>query len=177
MSRIFYPVRYRLDHKDRWLIWHSDDFEEEMEADGVVVEPSGSVPIFRTSQGLAAYAEAHNLLPLKADWSAFYNFDAVEKWLKRKRPAQLDCLTFLDTWNLLADLSATVGDDFDPDKAKTRKIYSKLFWGSNLPAVTPPGKRYRPVWLGSESRFVRHLFRGGLTMFRRRVKEAGKTED
>ena len=176
MSRVYYPVRYRLDHKDRWLIWHSDNLEEGMEADGVVVDQTGLVPIFRTLHGLAAYAEARNLLPLDTGRCAFYNFDVVEKWLKRKRPAQLDCVTFLDTWNLLADLSATVGGDFDPDKAKTQKIYSKLFWGSNPPAVTPPGKCYEPVWLGSESQIIRHMFREGLNTFRSRVKKAEEAQ-
>lgn len=87
MSRAYYPVRYRLDHKDRWFIWHTDSSSEGLEPDGIFVGQTGSVLIFRTPQGLAAYAKANDLLPLEADSSVFYNFDAVEKRLKRKRPA------------------------------------------------------------------------------------------
>ncbi len=172
MSRVYYAVRYRLDHKDRWLLWHSDDAANGLEADGIVVDQTSQVPVFRTPQGLATYAETNNLLPLENDNSAFYNFDAVEKWLKRKRPTQLDCVEFLNAWNLLADLSATISGDFDSDKIETGDIYSKLFWGSNIPAITPPGKHYDPVWVGRESRIIRQVIEHGLSLFRRNILQA-----
>jgi len=42
--------------------------------------------------------------------------------------------------------SGSVEGGFDEDKALTQKIYNKLFWGSNLPAVTPKGRYYEPIW-------------------------------
>ena len=165
MSRIHYPVRYRLDHKERWLVWHTIEDDDGNEDDGVVVNQEGLMPVFRTRQSLLAYAQAKGL-SLKEDSPTFYNLDIVQKWLKRKRPAQLNCVEFLSAWNLLADMSTSIGGNFDPDKDKTRKIYAKLFRGNNLPAVTPAGKHYEPLWPGRESRIIRQVLRDGLVMFR-----------
>ena len=166
MSRIYYPVRFRFDHKERWLLWHTVGDAEGDEPDGVVVDQCGSVLIFRTEQSLLAYAASTELTLTDKNNSAFFNLDTVVKWINRKRPAKLDCVGFLDAWNLLTDISLTVGGRFDPDKAKTRKIYSKLFWGSNLPAVTPIGRQYTPLWPGRESRIIRKVMREGFAMFR-----------
>lgn len=167
MDRVHYVVRYRLDHKDRCLIWHSD--ETGAEPDGVVVDRAGMIPVFRTPQDLLAYAQAEGLLPVEDNGSGFHNLDAVSRWLKRKRPAQLNCVQFLSAWNLFADIFATISADFDPDKDKTQKIYSKLFWGNNLPAITSAGKHYEPLWSGRESRIIRQVIGDGLSLFRSRV--------
>ena len=129
----------------------------------------GLVLVFRTYEALVSFAIAEKLsLEQKFD-PAFFNLDVVEKWLSCKRPAQLDCVAFLNAWNLLADLSESIGGSFDPDKDKTRKIYSKLFWGNNLPAVTPAGKHYKPLWPGQESRIIRQVLRHGLSLLRQQT--------
>lgn len=171
MNRVYYVVRYRLDNKNRCLIWHTD--EAGAEADGVVVDRAGMIPVFRTTQDLLAYAQAKELSPVEDNGSALHNLDVVSRWLKRKRPAQLDCVQFLSAWNLFADVSETIGVNFDPDKDKTQKIYSKLFWGNNLPAVTPVGKHYEPLWPGRESRIIRQVLGDGLSLFRSRVVQPG----
>lgn len=172
MSRVYYAVRYRLDHKDRFLIWHSEGAEGESEADGVVVSEAGLIPIFRTQQSMIAYTQDNGLSPLEEDGSGYHNLDVVVKWLKRKRPAQLDCEHFLAAWNLLADISASIGGSFDPDKDKTQKIYDKLFWGNNLPALTPASCSYEPLWRGKENQIMRQVLRNGLAMFRSCVMPA-----
>lgn len=171
MSRVYSAVRYRLDQKDRFLIWYSDGPDGESEADGVVVNPAGRMPVFRTLQSLLAYAQAEGLSPLEEEGSGYHNLDVVAKWLKRKRPAKLDCVEFLNAWNLFDDISTTIGGRFDPDKDKTQKICNKLFWGNNLPALTPVGCSYEPLWRGEESRIMREVLRAGLKMFRSHVTQ------
>ncbi len=166
MSCVFYPVRYRLDHKERWLLWYTLGDGEGDEPDGVVVGKNGKMLVSRSRQSLMAYAHAEELTLAAENESAFFNLDSVVKWLRRKRPAHLNCVEFLNAWNLLADISAAIGGDFDADKAKTRQIYQKLFWGNNLPAVTPAGKHYTPQWPGRESRIIREVLRKGLSLFR-----------
>ena len=165
MSRVFYPVRYRLDNTERFLLWHSASDDGDDEADGVVTQ-ANKVPVFRSLQSLLAYAQSTGLSPVDEGNPAFFDLDAVKRWLRRKRPARLDCVVFLNAWNLLADLSASVKGDFDPDKDETGRVYLKLFWGSNIPAITPPGKHYDPVWPGRESRMIRRVLSGGLSLFR-----------
>lgn len=167
MSRVYYPVRFCLDRQERWLIWHTLGDAEGDEADGVVVTQNGKMVVFRSRQEMLAYAHAEGLVMAEDDKPAFFDLDVVAKWLGRKRPAKLNCTEFLNAWNLLADVSTSVGGNFDPDKAKTREIYSKLFWGSNLPAVTPISRHYTPLWPGRESRIIREVLREGLALFRR----------
>lgn len=163
--RLYYAVRFRLDHEERWLLWHTLDDAEGNEPDGVAVSQSGTLLVFHSQQSLTTYAHAEELL-LNDEDPAFFNLDVVVHWLGRKRPVKLDCEAFLNAWNLLADVSASIGGDFDTDKARTQQIYHKLFWGSNISAVTPVGRHFTPVWRGRESRIIREVLREGLAMFR-----------
>ena len=165
MSRIYYAVRYHLDNQDRYLLWHSNDADGIKEADGVALTQEGNIPVFRTQQSLLDYAQSKRLLLVQESPPDFINLDVVKTWLKRKRPAQLDCIAFLSAWNLFADISMSIGGSFDPNKDNTRKIYSKLFWGNNLPAVTPVGRHYEPLWSGLESRIIRQVLSEGLLLF------------
>ena len=43
--------------------------------------------------------------------------------------------------------------------------YDKLFWGCNLPPVTPPGERYVPRWRPDELADLRRVMRAGLDLW------------
>lgn len=44
-------------------------------------------------------------------------------------------------------------------------IYEKLFWGNNLPTVTPAGKTYVPVWTQNELERLRSVMAYGIDNF------------
>ena len=170
MERIYYTVRYRLDNKDRYLIWFRT---EEEDLDGVVVGKNGTIPIFINETDLMNYAESCGFMPVESSASVIHNLDAIAKWLnekKRQRARRVDCEKFLNDWNLLGDVSSSIGGDFDPQKERTQKIYEKLFWGNNLPSLTPPGKFYVPIWSGREMQTLHEVFSQGLLMFRSHTK-------
>ena len=170
MSRTYYPLLFHLDNRDRYLLWHSDD-EVRADADGVALDERGAMPVFRTRDDLAAYAQVHGLSPLSDKTPLLHDLDVVRRWLRRKRerPVPLDCAATLAAWNLFADVSRSAGGDFDGDKARTRRIYDKLFWGVNFPSLTPPGKRYIPLWSSAEQRLVHAILSSGLRLFRDRL--------
>jgi len=59
------------------------------------------------------------------------------------------CKILLDDWNIIEDLIRTVGQESDLLSLRCPvldKLYEKLFWGNNLPAVTPEGASYQPLW-------------------------------
>ena len=165
MIRTYYAVRYLLDGKIRFLIWHTGD-----EADGACLGEDGAVSVFKTLAELVRCAQAHDLSPLELGEQHFHNLDVVRVWLKRKRPGQINCEAFLNAWNLLGDVSASVDSGFDPDRDRTRNIYHKLFWGSNIPAITPPGKYFTPLWSGAEVLVMRDILGAGLARFRNCVR-------
>ena len=163
MSRLYYVLWYHLDNKDRYLIWFTN------ETDGVVVNAEGQIPIFKTKAHLRAYAQREGL-PIEPEEPKIHHFDRVVAGLKRKRPVELDCDAFLSVWNLLGDISNSLGGGFDEDKSRTQKIYEKFFWGNNLPTVTPVGKCYVPLWSGQEHQIMRDALGEGLSLLRSRIQ-------
>jgi hypothetical protein len=82
----------------------------------------------------------------------------------------VDCNGVLDGWNTLIDVAESVPfgtEVFLQHKRKHFAIYEKLFYGCNLPKITPEGQEYFPVWCQPEVAAMRHLFDCGLTMLRR----------
>jgi hypothetical protein len=163
MTRIYYRLWYRLDHIDGYLIWFSND------EDGVVTQPDGIIPSFRDQEALDAYANLHRL-DLDAMEPLVHDLDGLAQWLRRPLSAEIDLDAFLTAWNLFGDLAISVNCHFDRDRKRTQQVYEKLFWGNNLPAVTPPGKQYTPHWSDDELLLMREILQYGLLLFRKHVK-------
>jgi hypothetical protein len=117
--------------------------------DGFVTEADGSVPSFRDPQALHNYALARQIQIREAE-PVLSNLDVIEHWLRHASSTAIDCHAFLDAWNLFTDLSQSVHGNFDHQHKRTQRVYEKLFWGNNLPSVTPPGKHYTPHWSDQE---------------------------
>ena len=164
MDRKHYRVRYRLDGVDSFLIWYSNDW------DGVIVEGDGSVPSFRARSALSAYAERWGLA-FEAEETSEFDLDAIEHWLSRPEDSPIDCCLFLNAWNLFDDVaSSTGGGSFERTSRGASGVYDKLFWGNNLPAVTPPGEHYAPVWADGEVAELHRILGDGMALFRNAVR-------
>jgi len=163
MTRTYYCLWYRLNHIDGYLIWFSND------VDGIVTQPDGAVPSFRDQNALRAYATLQQL-DLDAMEPLLHDLDVVAGWLDRPLSAKVDCDALLTAWNLFGDLASSINGDFDLDRERTQLVYEKLFWGNNLPAVTPPGKHYTPEWSDDELLLIREILHYGLMLFRTHVR-------
>lgn len=162
MSREYYSFWFRLDARDGYLIYISN------ETDGFVTEDNGNVPYFLYTGDLLQYASALDLT-VDAESPNLTDLDILDTWLESNDGEKIDCNTFLEAWNLFDDLSKTVSGNFDPERKKTQKIYNKLFWGNNLPAVTPDGEHYIPSWTKGELNLMRKVLGEGLVLFRERT--------
>ena len=165
MTRDYYACRYRLHHAEGYFLWFSDDH------DGVWIDQIGRMPRFGTFAALQAYAQQHGI-QLAFDDPTAYDLDALSGWLAQPSAATLDCVSLLDAWNLFADVAASAQVPFDSDRQATEKIYDKLFYGNNLPSVTPPGRRYVPLWTDAEIELIRTTLAQGLAVFRRAIRDA-----
>jgi hypothetical protein len=165
MGRTYYIFRYRLDGADSYLIWYTN------EEDGVFVDEAGVVPSFKDTDALLKYAGGRGI-SLVPEEPKLQNLDVLERWLKEGDDGLIAPDSFNDAWNLFADVSRSIGGGFDTDRGLTQKIYEKLFWGCNLPVVTPEGKRYDPVWTERELKVMREVLGSGMEMFRRSVRGA-----
>ena len=162
MNRQYFNLWYRLDCKDAHLIWFTD------EKDGVFVSLEGRVPSFENTEDLLRYAESRGL-SVDVEAAILLDLDTLAEWLKQENVESVDCVSVLNAWNLFDDVSRSLGGAFDADRKLTKKIYDKVFWGNNLPSVTPEGESYHPAWTKRELKIMRELLSSGLSFFRSSV--------
>lgn len=161
-ERDFYIIRFRLDGIERFLIWYTD------ENDGVIIETDGRVPVFGDVEKLLSYASENSIKFIDTE-PTFEDLDVIRDWIEEGAQGPIDCNAFLGAWNVFADISQSTGGNFDSDKDFTLNIYNKLFWGCNLPALTPPGKHLTPEWGEVELKTISLVMTEGIEMIRRSV--------
>jgi hypothetical protein len=165
MNREFYILWYRLDQKDSFLVWFSTEND-----DGVLVDENGFVPSFKTKERLLNFCAEKNIR-IKQEEPILHNLDIVQEFIDNQRLRKVDCPAFNSAWNLFEDISNSINGEFDSHVKSTKKIYEKLFWGLNLPAVTPEGKSYEPSWTKQELKIIRETLKFGFQMFAEKVKD------
>lgn len=161
MSSSYYRLLYALDGRRAFLIWSSND------SDGVVVE-EGLVVSFSSEDALRAFAARHRLALVEEE-PILHDLDAVQAWVSCPRSETVSCSVALAAWNLFGDIARSLpsaGAGFsEVDRAEDR-VYDKLFFGNNLPAVTPVGERYDPAWSAEEVAALARVLERGLRLFR-----------
>lgn len=162
MPRKYYFCCCRLNKKDYNFIWFSD------EVNGVYSNSENKFPVSGNLAILGKYAESRKLF-IKNEEPVFYDLDKLEETLGRTK-FKVNCVNFLNAWNLFDDVSHSINENFNSDRKATKQIYEKLFWGNNLPAVTPEGKYYKPVWRKKEREIIRTVLLNGITIFRNNLK-------
>lgn len=140
-----------------FFIWASNDH------DRVVLDDTGSLRLFARAEDISSFAFAEGL-SLSSEPPVVYDFDSIAAWCDDPREP-IDCRSVLDAWNMLSDIHASRGganDLLTHVDERLRKAYDKLFWGCNLPATTPEGARFDPVWSREERDSLARLLRLGL---------------
>ncbi len=169
---IYLPYWYRLRSTDAYLIWYTDAAGEGAEADGILLDDAGRLLTFLSLDALQGCADSRGLSVDPEMNTDPLDLDTVAHWLGATRKTTVDCPIFLNAWNLFSDLASAVqGHLAHIDDQAEERIYDKLFWGSNLPALTPPGKHYTPVWTKSEVGRLRNVLNKGMQLFQGRLSE------
>lgn len=161
--RQYYAYGYKFDSSKRFLIWYSD------EKDGVFTDTSGMIPSFQTVAEAADFSIKQEI-EVDLESPAILDLDKIINWMNAEYDGQMDRNLFFEAWNLFDDISRSTDGNFDSDKEKTNKIFDKLFWGCNLPSMTPEGEHYQPEWDAEEFDTVFEIMRSGLNMFRKSVR-------
>jgi len=152
-----------------FFIWLSNDH------DSVVLDGAGSIRLFDSLDSLSQFVLTEGLTLTEKD-SSFWDFDRVLAWCSDPRPP-VDCSNLLNAWNLLADIHASRGETNDllsHTDQRGQAVYEKLFYGCNLPAVTPEGQRFDPTWSVEECRSLAQLLRLGLAELEAAVPSRSK---
>jgi hypothetical protein len=156
----YYPLLYRLHAQERYLLWISN------EHDSVAVDAEGFIPSFRDLTVLRQFA-AMNRYSLESEEPVLHDLDWVVTYTTGQA-VPVDCVEALTAWNLFGDIAVSIqghGMTFRKLKSQHFEIYDKLFWGNNLPAVTPEGRQYIPQWSPDELKSLAQILTAGLGLF------------
>jgi len=154
-SVVHYPVTIHIDGHSRWVLWWTDDAGP----DGVVCA-GPQILSFSEVDGLRAYAIEHGLELL--DEIATFDFDAAVRWDDEPPVKEI-----LNCRNLVNDVALSIGLTFDDRSEEKDRLYDKVFWGNNLPSMTPPGERFEPTWSQNEVELLQGIIGDGTALIRR----------
>jgi len=156
----YFALLYRLNSENQFLIWITS------ESDSVVVDAEGFIPTFKDRVALRLYAERNGFTLTEAE-PILHDLDWVATWTRS--PAEpCDYHKVLGAWNLFSDVAGSVGArgiSFAGLDQRCQPIYERVFWGSNLPAVTPAGCHFVPDWRPDEVTSMTELLSAGMEMF------------
>lgn len=158
-ERTYFAVPYRLDGSTRYFIWYSD------EKDGVLLIDSERLATFSSISDVDGFLSRGGLV-LDPEECSVYDFDSIARWLSDPKGGTLDCESMLNAVNMFTDIAHSTFGAMDEDN-EFSVIYDKLFWGSNIPAVTPEGEHFIPVWSSDEIAVLARVLSVGLSGFRK----------
>lgn len=169
MERTQFALLYRLDGCERYLLWFSSD------VDGLATNEDGSIPSFENLESLRAYALVRNL-EIQDETPKMHDLDRTETWVENGATKAVDFENLLEAWNLFADVSRTVGQDFDSEPDKTNALYRRIFFGSDTAnSVLRPKSEpiFKPRLTDTEVLTLQMILKSGLEIFRGVVQSSG----
>src|SRR5215472_16736515 len=134
MSETWYPLALRVGGRTLFLLWVSDDWA----LDRVLADSDGVVA-FPDEESAREYARAENLPLAPKEELDLHDVVGAVHWLRAG--ARPDCGLLLAIWNLAGDVARSVNEPFEDRGEVLDDVYNKLFFGSNLPSMTPPGEQ------------------------------------
>lgn len=156
-----YPYCYSYKGKKRFLVWQTKEDDQ----DTFKLDRDNRLISSKSEHGLRSLLGTESK-ELKWSEGAEIDFDFFWNALRRlkvdKSSSAKTCKILLDGWNFIEDLARTFGLTEEMKRLHSpllNKVYDKLFYGNNLPAGTPEGKSYSPLWLLEEIISIRKEFR------------------
>jgi len=154
----FFVLPFQLGEIERCVLWFMSD------VDGVFTE-NGHIATFCSAETAIAFARDRSL-QVASEASPLLDL----RWIQKDSltPDNIDCVRTMNAWNFFADVATSL-----PDKAAAfvahdgtfTRTYDKLFWGNNLPSVTPTGQHYEPIWSVEEVVEIQTILQCGLELF------------
>jgi hypothetical protein len=112
-------------------------------------------------------AQVHWPEQAELDFGKFWT--ALKNLRSNRSSSRKTCSVLLAGWNFIEDMGRTFNLKNDMKRLRSKrmdKAYEKIFYGCNLPSVTPNGKSYSPLWINQEIAVLRAEFRTIWELFR-----------
>jgi hypothetical protein len=159
----YYPTAFRFDQRWHHVIYCDDD-----NGDDLIVTDGGKLLLFTGTAEAHSEAIRRGLTPWNDDGDDHprIDLDPAFAWASSVGRAP-DPVALNDAWNFTRDVSRSLAVPFPAaDSFLAHHVYNKLFWGLNLPAVTPAGRHYTPRWTPRELATLRRVIREGAHLMR-----------
>ena len=121
-------VEIRLNGRASYLLWVSGEDQDAVLADG-------EVAVAFPEPALALRYAAEQSLLVRSEVPTAFDLDEVAAWLRTDDVP--DPVVVLNAWNICWDVATGTGRPFGHRSPDQDRVYDKLFWANNLPAVTP----------------------------------------
>ena len=153
----YFPYCYKFNGKHKYLIWYSNG------QDGFVLDDNNKMTCVSSRNRLIKFT-MENKMHIK--WEECGNIDldkffiALKNIRTRRASSIRTCSILLAGWNFIEDILFTFNLEQCRKALHTpvlNKAYDKLFYGNNLPAITPEGNEYQPLWLKEEIKEMRFI--------------------
>jgi hypothetical protein len=162
-----YVTCWRLEQREFFLLWADGGAKP----DEYVVATPGTLKLLvaPTRKQIEAMAHKRHLL-VSVQSTDTIDLDAANAALLGLRPSRDISLNgakaLLNAWNTFEDVARSIRVDLMAIKSSDKKLmdhlYEKIFYGNNLPSVTPEGKIYTPMLENEERRLLRLAFRAAM---------------
>ena len=162
MRETWYPLALKVGGRTLFLLWVSDDW-----ALNRVLADAGRVIWFSDEQSAREYALAENLTLAPEEDLGLHDLDSAVSWLGAD--TEPDCRLLLAIWDLAGDVARTVSEPFEDRGEALDDVYNKLFFGNNLPSMTPPGEQYHPQRTEEKIRLLRATIQIAVDLIRSRA--------
>ncbi len=150
MSDLLYPYFVESQGRHIILVWFSDDSGDRFLKDGnALLVGDSKDSINQKLKNRAHLVKWSELATLNIDEL----FSGLDEVFYLHISDEIQSTLFLNGWNFFEDLIRTFALEKDFLEYRTPcldKVYDKIFWGCNLPSVTPEGKSYSPIWTNEE---------------------------
>jgi hypothetical protein len=162
----WHPTELILDGKRFYVIWTSGE-EDEINRDRVLMDDHGVV-WFNEVHDLLQYADEHDIVLFQRNVDDSIDIDAGISTLAQSD--HLDCSAVMGAWNISWDFANGTRAVFDQRSVEHDAVYDKIFFGCNLPAVTPPGEHFVPEWDEEELDLLRRTVNQGVSLIRASIE-------
>jgi len=163
----YYPYWLKLDKRNLCCLWVTEEFDQ------VYLNDQQQLPAFTTEESLKAHF--HDIsIAVEESMAVPLDLDKVQAFCKKPTVGRVNCKVFLNAWNIFGDLYSAINQrNMDIEDKGHLDVYNKLFWGSNLPVMTPVGEKFIPSWTDEELKELSDVLSSGLADFKSRVVVAG----
>lgn len=165
-ERKYYLCELHLDRRRLYVVWYSDA------VDRLVRFKDKKIASFADEHQVRAFCR-ENGISLMLEPPAVYYFDKMAAWCDSPTAGSIQPTAFLNAWNMLEDVHGFKLDVHlhDASSQRASKIFDKLFFANNLPAVTPAGASYEPTWSEDEVDLLSRIYRFGLAKLRAGIQD------